>query len=205
MERIVPRVSLPAITARRLGRTIVVAVGLVSGDPAAAQSTTQMGAAQSSVASPESSAADSGARAWTRVDLGDPLRTTVMLHALERASRFVANPACQAILTDFRDGYGRTLRDNLIRLDIDARSYLRLILFRDGSGLPQCSSGSLALTMPGSRVVYVCGSQLEASWRYNPDHVVISLLHEMLHTLGLGENPPSSGEITARVAKRCRG
>jgi hypothetical protein len=26
----------------------------------------------------------------------------------------------------------------------------------------------------------------------------------MLHTLGLGENPPSSNEITRRVLARCR-
>jgi hypothetical protein len=30
------------------------------------------------------------------------------------------------------------------------------------------------------------------------------VIHEMLHTLGLGENPPSTFEITARVRDRCR-
>ena len=29
------------------------------------------------------------------------------------------------------------------------------------------------------------------------------LIHETLHTLGLGENPPSSEEITLRVESRC--
>jgi hypothetical protein len=29
------------------------------------------------------------------------------------------------------------------------------------------------------------------------------IIHEMLHTLGLGENPPSSTEITFRVLNRC--
>jgi hypothetical protein len=28
---------------------------------------------------------------------------------------------------------------------------------------------------------------------------------EMLHTLGLRENPPSSAEISRQVAERCRG
>jgi len=30
------------------------------------------------------------------------------------------------------------------------------------------------------------------------------VIHEVLHTLGLGENPPASVEITRRVEARCR-
>ena len=30
-----------------------------------------------------------------------------------------------------------------------------------------------------------------------------TLIHEALHTLGLGENPPTSREITSRVVSRC--
>jgi hypothetical protein len=30
-----------------------------------------------------------------------------------------------------------------------------------------------------------------------------TLIHEMLHSLGLGENPPSSGEINGQVMRRC--
>jgi hypothetical protein len=30
------------------------------------------------------------------------------------------------------------------------------------------------------------------------------VIHEILHTLGLGENPPTSIEITQRVESRCR-
>jgi hypothetical protein len=33
----------------------------------------------------------------------------------------------------------------------------------------------------------------------------IILIHEFLHTLGLGENPPTSDAITARVSIRCGG
>jgi hypothetical protein len=29
------------------------------------------------------------------------------------------------------------------------------------------------------------------------------IIHESLHTLGLGENPPSSSEITQHVERRC--
>jgi hypothetical protein len=31
-----------------------------------------------------------------------------------------------------------------------------------------------------------------------------AVVHELLHSLGLGENPPTSREITAQVLKRCR-
>jgi hypothetical protein len=31
------------------------------------------------------------------------------------------------------------------------------------------------------------------------------ILHEMLHTLGLGEDPPTSQEITAQVVAACFG
>jgi hypothetical protein len=42
-----------------------------------------------------------------------------------------------------------------------------------------------------------------ASWRENRRRLVASLIHEVLHTLGLGENPPSSAEITERVLRHC--
>ena len=31
----------------------------------------------------------------------------------------------------------------------------------------------------------------------------IIVIHEFLHTLGLGENPPTSEAITAQIALRC--
>ena len=38
----------------------------------------------------------------------------------------------------------------------------------------------------------------------NPSLAEAMVIHEMLHTLGLGENPPSSLEINERVRARCR-
>jgi hypothetical protein len=35
------------------------------------------------------------------------------------------------------------------------------------------------------------------------DMAEIYVIHEMLHTLGLGENPPTSLEITQQVKRRC--
>ena len=40
--------------------------------------------------------------------------------------------------------------------------------------------------------------------RSDPDFAESLVIHELLHTLGLGENPPTSAEITRRVEARCR-
>ena len=37
----------------------------------------------------------------------------------------------------------------------------------------------------------------------NPREAEAMIIHELLHTLGLGENPPTSIEITRRVESRC--
>ena len=41
--------------------------------------------------------------------------------------------------------------------------------------------------------------------RQRPDHAEIVVLHEMLHSLGLRENPRRSAEITRQVEARCGG
>jgi hypothetical protein len=38
----------------------------------------------------------------------------------------------------------------------------------------------------------------------NPSQTEAFLIHEELHSLGLGENPPSPKEINARVLAMCR-
>jgi hypothetical protein len=46
----------------------------------------------------------------------------------------------------------------------------------------------------------VCGTGFATRGRTFREN---ALIHEMLHTLGLRENPPSSAEISRRVAERC--
>jgi hypothetical protein len=53
-------------------------------------------------------------------------------------------------------------------------------------------------------LVYVCPARFLDTFRKNPGLAEAYLIHEMLHSLGLGENPPSSREITERVIDRCR-
>ena len=124
--------------------------------------------------------------------------------ALAGADRLLAEAACQEVLTDFHDASARTLKEVLDTNDVSARGYLRWIVFSDGRGFRACSSkASLAVTEPGSRVVFICPTAfVEAAWD-NPRDAEATLIHEMLHSLGLGENPPSSRDITRRVRARC--
>ena len=124
--------------------------------------------------------------------------------ALAGADRLLAEPACQEVLTDFRDASGRTLKEALDGIDVSARGYLRWILFYDGRGLNACSSkATLAVTEPGSRVVFICPTAFVEAMSGSPEDVEATLIHEMLHSLGLGENPPRSRDITERVRVRC--
>jgi hypothetical protein len=141
-------------------------------------------------------------RVWSRIRIPDPGTATIVRHALDDAARRLAYERCQQVLSDFRAADGRPLTAGLETLQVDIREYLRLVLFEDGSQHQSCAN-ALAYTLPGSRVVYVCGPAIDRAWRMNPDHVVFTLIHETLHTLGLGENPPSSLEITRRVRLKC--
>jgi hypothetical protein len=69
---------------------------------------------------------------------------------------------------------------------------------------PRCrQEETLAIAAVGSRAVYVCPRAIVAWAHRNRAWAEATLIHEALHTLGLGENPPSSVEITERVIQRC--
>ena len=70
--------------------------------------------------------------------------------------------------------------------------------------LTRADAAVLAFANVGKRDVFICGTRLWQTYRSNPTYVEALIIHEMMHTLGLGENPPSSLEINARVLKRCR-
>jgi hypothetical protein len=53
-------------------------------------------------------------------------------------------------------------------------------------------------------VVLLCGLQFFQRQRENSESSAALVIHEMHHSLGLGENPPSSKEITARVMRGAR-
>jgi hypothetical protein len=77
--------------------------------------------------------------------------------------------------------------------------------FRDDDrGTPRCRwGGTLAFTQAGVPSILVCGDRFRLAFRWNPEWTEIVVIHEFLHALGLGENPPTSHAITERVNVRC--
>jgi hypothetical protein len=117
--------------------------------------------------------------------------------------RRLREPGCQALLDELRDAEGRPLSARLAAFGVPADQYLAMIPFLDGTGRPLCKGGqSQLLTVRGVARVVVCQPFLQTVDRERVTAEVY-VIHEMLHTLGLGENPPSSQEITQRVKRQC--
>jgi hypothetical protein len=112
-------------------------------------------------------------------------------------------PECQMVLTDFTDAKGRSLQDNLAAFALPPDEFLAVLPLLDGSERPLCKGNqSHLLTTAGVPRILVCRSFLKAVYQ---ERVMaeVYLIHELLHTLGLGENPPSSQDITRQVVRRC--
>jgi hypothetical protein len=124
---------------------------------------------------------------------------------VEDAAERLARPTCASLLTKLHDQEGRPLQAKLDSTGVDARTYMReRIFFYDAEERSVCRrSGVLAYTMPGVRVVHVC-PRFAMLQDKRPDRTHAYLIHEALHTLGLGENPPSSAAITEVVLEHCQ-
>lgn len=131
--------------------------------------------------------------------LGDAMKPS-----LDEAVRRLSDSRCQEVLTDFSDLSGRRLDANLRAINQSMPSYLGLVLFYDGRSSQPCEKERvLAWTSPGSRAVQICWNQFSRWQRVDTGYTANVLIHETLHTLGLGELPPAPGQITARVIARC--
>ena len=132
--------------------------------------------------------------------VGGPAALDVARAARE-AMRRLQEPGCQRVLDEFTDSDGRPLRE---RLGTSTPfSYLAQLVFREGEiprGSGHCASRGAAAFTAGGTAVFVCGTGFR---KLGPGARANALIHEMLHTLGLRENPPSSAEITRRVAALC--
>jgi hypothetical protein len=124
--------------------------------------------------------------------------------AVREASNRLGSAECRQIFSDFTDAVGARLATNLEALDQSGQSYLRWLIFRDGSHEAFCGRSAVALAAnPGSRFVVVCGVRFVEIQATDPGYAATLVLHEELHVLGLRENTPSSTEITRRVIERC--
>jgi hypothetical protein len=119
------------------------------------------------------------------------------------ARRRLSAPKCQEVFADFADSSGHTLKARLDALGVTPVEYLSFVEFRDGSGEGRCArSGILAFTSPGSPIIFVCPEF--GIWHHSDaPYTEAVVIHEVLHSLGLGENPPTSVEITDRILKGC--
>jgi hypothetical protein len=124
--------------------------------------------------------------------------------AVEEAARRIEVAQCQVLFSEFHDVEGRILRVRLDESRLPPAEFLRTIRFVSGAGRAPCATREvLAYSTPGLRTVAVCPDSFNRTQRQNPELASYIVIHELLHTLGLGENPPTSLEITARVRKRC--
>jgi len=134
-----------------------------------------------------------------------PFLRAAVERALADAEARLDREECARVFEDFRDAVGRPLSATLTDLRLTARGYLQGIRFADGEHERVCSDdGVFAFTHPGADTIYLCGTRFAALERTNPRLGAALLVHEELHTLGLGENPPLSREITTRVLSACR-
>ncbi len=121
--------------------------------------------------------------------------------ARARARERLGRPECQAVLADFESADGERLDRVLRATGRTAQEQLDLLVLESGLGRPLCDRGpSLAFTQVRSPVVWICLRRFTLLRLPEQDAV---LIHEMLHSLGLGENPPESVAITTRVERRC--
>jgi hypothetical protein len=142
-----------------------------------------------------------------QIDLRDRPATLAVHTAITGAFQRLGSPACQDVLSEFTDQSGRPLKENLLRTGQTPQEYLGLLSYTDGAGQAPCGRpGILAFTSPGTRIVYVCGRFRDRFLTLrlkDREELELALIHEALHTLGLGENPPSPQEISEKVRLRC--
>lgn len=129
----------------------------------------------------------------------------VVEDAVNGAFRRLATATCQLVLQDFRDASARALEARLEVLDQTVAEYFASVYFVDGDDTAQCrlNDATAAFTEPGSRVIHVCAKKFSRQFARRTAGGEILVIHELLHSLGLGENPPTSAQITDRVWLRC--
>ena len=144
--------------------------------------------------------------AQTPVFFGFPDRETQFFVglAVEGAAARLGRPGCQDVFDDFTDASGQRLSTPLAASGRSPADAFALLRFYDDRHAPQCRTGvTVAFTQPGSRLIRVCGRQFRNRFQRYRTNTEILMIHEFLHTLGLGENPPSTEAITEQAARRC--
>ncbi len=122
--------------------------------------------------------------------LGDaaPNQRLAVRRSVEGAAVRLTRERCRQVFHDFA-----------VPADAD---HLNMLRFVADPATPHCEKPVLAYTVPGAYVVHVCPLFVDRSFA-DPKVAEIVVIHELLHSLGLGENPPTSYDITRQVMRRC--
>jgi hypothetical protein len=125
--------------------------------------------------------------------------------AIQGAALRLHTPECQKLFTEFRDEADQPLQARLDALHQTGAGFLTWLRFADGDTLALCVDGThiAAFTQPGSRVIQICGATFGRRDVLNAQAGEVVVIHELLHSLGLPENPPSAADISRRVLVRC--
>ena len=134
----------------------------------------------------------------------DPSFGPRVAEAVAEAAQRLDTPACALVLSDFVDeSNGLTLAENLAATGRTASEHVESLWFRGAPRLsPFPGRRVFAFTAPASSVVFLCREDL---LRIQTQRRMLTaiVLHEVLHTLGLRDDHPSSVAITERVLARC--
>jgi hypothetical protein len=144
----------------------------------------------------------------TRVKFRSGLAGFLFRQVVARAGRRLLDPSCDRILTDFRAEEGSSLAASLETAGQTPAQFLARLWWVDATDDGACRDNEnlAAFTSPYDRVVHVCAARFaDTSYALAGVQGEMIVIHEMLHALGLAENPPTSREITARVTMRCGG
>jgi hypothetical protein len=124
--------------------------------------------------------------------------------AVEGARLRLEDARCNALLTELRDADGRPPTAKLDSTGQTPAEYLAGVYFAAGDERRcRADDATTAFTVPGSRVVHVCVDRFAERFAVKTRDGELLILHELLHTLGLMENPPTSAAISAVVRERC--
>jgi len=136
--------------------------------------------------------------------IGQP--AAIVHRALQGALLRLTAPGCQQVFDDFIGRNGLSLANTIASTGKSPSNLLGDLYFADGDETVQCRTdeGLAMFTALGSHVVHVCTKRF-GRLAAKPDRAEMLVIHELLHTLGLGERPPTSAYITSVVTRRCLG
>ena len=139
------------------------------------------------------------------IDSPYPMLRRQLQRAISGAAKRLSRCECQTIFRDFRDDSGRSLDSRLDALQQSPAHYLSSLRFVDSRDSASCGGNSqiAAFTARGSHVIHICGARFESKFLHDPLTSEVVIIHELLHALGLGENPPTESEITHQIFARC--